>query len=282
MTRILKRLVNNMTTLTNERLEDIASFAVSSELISMANELLSLRAQLAELEKQEPVAWIVGSEEIDEFKRGREVTVMRDGDEEELEKIALYAAPALPAASQPYTVPDERVAYESFIAKRLGGSIDTRRAKNGDPEKPDYMAWDMAVGWIAWQGRAAMLRPGQFRDATKMVQLSGNSEQVNHSVDATDMVNSSVIPKGCKLALSEAVAAIYFNDSSGYLSALFSVVKALSPEIMELFLNNEKAAFDATRLASAPQHGNSQSSISSSNSTGCGVNACNQSSKGDA
>ncbi|WP_205625199.1 hypothetical protein [Pectobacterium brasiliense] len=149
-----------MTTLTNERLEDIASFAVSSELISMANELLSLRAQLAELEKQEPVAWIVGSEEIDEFKRGREVTVMRDGDEEELEKIALYAAPALPAASQPYTVPDERVAYESFIAKRLGGSIDTRRAKNGDPEKPDYMAWDMAVGWIAWQGRAAMLRPG--------------------------------------------------------------------------------------------------------------------------
>ncbi|AFR03261.1 hypothetical protein [Pectobacterium carotovorum] len=60
---------------------------------------------------------------------------------------------------QAYTVPDERAAYEAFIAKRLGDSIDTQRAKNGDPEKPDYMAWDMTVGWIAWQGRAAMPQP---------------------------------------------------------------------------------------------------------------------------
>lgn len=44
-----------MNTLTNERLEDIASSAVSYERISMANELLSLRAQLAELRGQEPV-----------------------------------------------------------------------------------------------------------------------------------------------------------------------------------------------------------------------------------
>ncbi|WP_233979614.1 hypothetical protein [Pectobacterium versatile] len=61
---------------------------------------------------------------------------------------------------QPYTVPDERAAYETFIAKRLGDSIDTQRARNGDPEKPDYMAWDMTVGWISWQGRAAMLQSG--------------------------------------------------------------------------------------------------------------------------
>ncbi|MEI7261305.1 hypothetical protein [Pectobacterium carotovorum] len=66
---------------------------------------------------------------------------------------------AAPVASQPYTVPDERAAYEAFIAKRLGDSINTQRAKNGDPEKPDYMAWDMTVGWIAWQGRAAMPQP---------------------------------------------------------------------------------------------------------------------------
>lgn len=62
--------------------------------------------------------------------------------------------------SQPCAVPDERAAYETFIAKRLGDSIDTQRARNGDPEKPDYMAWDMTVGWIAWQGRAAMLQSG--------------------------------------------------------------------------------------------------------------------------
>ncbi|WP_419721171.1 hypothetical protein [Pectobacterium versatile] len=87
--------------------------------------------------------------------------------------------PVQPAASQPYTVPDERAAYETFIAKRLGDSIDTQRARNGDPEKPDYMAWDMTVGWIAWQGRAAMLQ--------------------HHSGDAANKVNHPVIPDGWAL-----------------------------------------------------------------------------------
>lgn len=99
-------------------------------------------------------------------------------------KIGLNAAlcninMAQPAASQPYTVPDERAAYETFIAKRLGDSIDTQRARNGDPEKPDYMAWDMTVGWIAWQGRAAMLQ--------------------HHSGDAANKVNHPVIPDGWAL-----------------------------------------------------------------------------------
>lgn len=66
---------------------------------ALVNRCAALEVQLAELRGQEPVAWIVGSEEIDEFKRGREVTVMRDGDEEELEKIALYIRPVPPAAS---------------------------------------------------------------------------------------------------------------------------------------------------------------------------------------
>ncbi len=60
----------------------------------------------------------------------------------------LYTAPPAPA------VPDERSAFESFIAERFGGLVDLRRAKNGDNE---YMAWDMAVAWIVWQRRAAML-----------------------------------------------------------------------------------------------------------------------------
>lgn len=45
-------------------------------------------------------------------------------------------------------------------------------------------------------------------------------------------------------ALCEAVNAIYFNDSSDYLSALWSVVRALSPETADLFARDERAAFE--------------------------------------
>lgn len=55
-------------------------------------------------------------------------------------------------------VSDERAAYELFMEKRFGESVDCRRAKNGDRE---YMAWDMALGWIIWCHRAAMLQGGQ-------------------------------------------------------------------------------------------------------------------------
>ncbi|EEX6114916.1 hypothetical protein DY289_005246, partial [Escherichia coli] len=51
------------------------------------------------------------------------------------------------------SVSDERAAYELFMEKRFGESVDRRRAKNGDRE---YMAWDMALGWIIWCHRAAM------------------------------------------------------------------------------------------------------------------------------
>ncbi|HAI4625850.1 TPA: DUF551 domain-containing protein [Escherichia coli] len=58
-------------------------------------------------------------------------------------------------------VSDERAAYELFMEKRFGESVDRRRAKNGDSE---YMAWDMALGWIIWCHRAAMLQAGNFRE----------------------------------------------------------------------------------------------------------------------
>lgn len=60
----------------------------------------------------------------------------------------LFIAPLSPAE------PDERHAFESFVAQQFGEAVDRRRAKNGDNE---YMAWDMAVAWIVWQRRAAML-----------------------------------------------------------------------------------------------------------------------------
>ena len=64
----------------------------------------------------------------------------------ELARIALASLEA---------VSDERAAYELFMEKRFGESVDRRRAKNGDSE---YMAWDMALGWIIWCHRATMLQ----------------------------------------------------------------------------------------------------------------------------
>ncbi|ENG3563633.1 DUF551 domain-containing protein [Escherichia coli] len=71
---------------------------------------------------------------------------------EEAEELARIALASLEAVS------DERAAYELFMEKRFGESVDRRRAKNGDSE---YMAWDMALGWIIWCHRAAMLQGGQ-------------------------------------------------------------------------------------------------------------------------
>lgn len=70
----------------------------------------------------------------------------------------LYAAPPSPVA-----VPDERKAFEEFMEKRFKDSIDRRQVKNGDGE---YMAWDMIVAWIVWQGRAAMLKAGPVTATT--------------------------------------------------------------------------------------------------------------------
>ncbi|ELM0273662.1 DUF551 domain-containing protein [Escherichia coli] len=74
---------------------------------------------------------------------------------EEAEELARIALASLEALS------DERAAYELFMEKRFGEYVDRRRAKNGDSE---YMAWDMALGWIIWCHRAAMLQAGNFRE----------------------------------------------------------------------------------------------------------------------
>ncbi|HFO2343441.1 TPA: DUF551 domain-containing protein, partial [Escherichia coli] len=74
---------------------------------------------------------------------------------EEAEELARIALASLAAVS------DERAAYELFMEKRFGESVDRCRAKNGDR---DYMVWDMALGWIIWCHRAAMLQAGNFRE----------------------------------------------------------------------------------------------------------------------
>ncbi|EOY6321705.1 DUF551 domain-containing protein [Escherichia coli] len=84
-------------------------------------------------------------------KEGEDCKVVLEMVERELE-LARIALASLAAVS------DERAAYELFMEKRFGESVDRRRAKNGDRE---YMAWDMALGWIIWCHRAAMLQGGQ-------------------------------------------------------------------------------------------------------------------------
>ncbi len=50
--------------------------------------------------------------------------------------------------------PDERAAYELFMEKRFGKTVDRRRAKNGDNE---YMAWDMALAGSSGNNALAWL-----------------------------------------------------------------------------------------------------------------------------
>ncbi|MEI7246659.1 hypothetical protein WCT80_09650 [Pectobacterium carotovorum] len=191
-----------------------------------AQGLLVAEAQLAELRGQEPVAWIVGSEEIDEFKRGREVTVMRDGDEEELEKIALYIRPA-PQAVSPgpvgiggVTAEHQRViemllkvcgaAFEladdtceceldgeqcitapSDSFAKLSDALDEieNTLPTEDADRPDvFLAW-------AAMPRAAL---------KSLFQLSGNSEQVKEYPDKlpcdVHLVPGLKIGKGCPVS----------------------------------------------------------------------------------
>lgn len=60
-------------------------------------------------------------------------------------------------------------------------------------------------------------------------------------------------------ALREAVNAIYFTDSSDYFSALWSIVRFLSPETADLLAKDERAAFERVNAnlqhAAAPEPG---------------------------
>lgn len=94
---------------------------------------------------------------------------------------------------------------------------------------------------------------GELEDEPDILEYDADAHS-GYVTPAQDL-NSPVIPDGSKEALSEAVAAIYFTDSTDYLPALYSVVKALSPEVFAQLLSNEKAAFDATRLPAAPAGG---------------------------
>lgn len=129
--------------------------------LSAANERLAAYDRAA----KEPVATITVEDGMLRYEKYK-CSHLPDGEHQ------LFTAPPLPVVpdaidaamlqlsgnSEQLPPDSERGAYEAFMAARLGDTIDTRRAKNGDQENPDYMAWDMTVGWLAWQGRARCCR----------------------------------------------------------------------------------------------------------------------------
>ncbi|HAU9444981.1 TPA: DUF551 domain-containing protein [Escherichia coli] len=119
-------------------------------------------------ERLQWLANISGRDDIDDIDGG------------EIRELALIALASLEAVS------DERAAYELFMEKRFGESVDRRRAKNGDSE---YMAWDMALGWIIWCHRAAMLQAGNFRE-------NKDSSTNNFRETSETSTNSPVTPDG--------------------------------------------------------------------------------------
>ncbi|HAV8138563.1 TPA: DUF551 domain-containing protein [Escherichia coli] len=159
-----------MTTITRESAE-IKSFITgflsdSAHDNQSSNSLLAnvFRIALASLEA-EPVAyqyrqWDAEYDEWGEWEDCGEYAFERFVEEEKCQGAGvqtrkLYATPPM------LVVPNERAAYELFMEKHFGDSVDRRRAKNGGSE---YMAWDMAIGWIIWCHRAAMFQAGNFRE----------------------------------------------------------------------------------------------------------------------
>ncbi|HEN3445865.1 TPA: DUF551 domain-containing protein [Yersinia enterocolitica] len=79
---------------TVERLEELANSPNGENKVFISEAAALARIALA-AKRAEPVAWVVGDEEIADFKNGREVCVMRDCDDEQLDYLPLYTTPQL-------------------------------------------------------------------------------------------------------------------------------------------------------------------------------------------
>ncbi|EKN4095924.1 DUF551 domain-containing protein [Yersinia enterocolitica] len=75
--------------------QEIHNTPTSDEFPVSPRLLLSLARIALAAKRAEPVAWVVGDEEITDFKNGREVCVMRDCDDEQLDYLPLYTTPQL-------------------------------------------------------------------------------------------------------------------------------------------------------------------------------------------
>lgn len=121
-----------MTKLTTERLEQ---YAHDKHMCNINDEIREMAQKLLEYEQaaKNPVAWVVGDEEIAEFKNGREVCVMRDCDDEQLDYLPLYAAPVLPKQPELIGMKVSIDTGSDNIGHRLFGEIVGTSDSNGVP-----------------------------------------------------------------------------------------------------------------------------------------------------
>ncbi|EFC5160160.1 DUF551 domain-containing protein [Escherichia coli] len=217
-----------MTTITKERAE-IKSF-INGFLSDRAHDNQSSNSLLANVFRialaslvAEPVAyqyrqWDAEYDEWGEWEDCGEYAFERFVEEEKCQGAGvqtrkLYATPPM------LVVPDERAAYELFMEKHFGDSVDRRRAKNGDSE---YMAWDMAIGWIIWCHRAAMFQAGNFREnknsstsspATKDGWISC-SERMPEETGDIIVVSDGIVMSGISYSRRDGfyIAALEYDD----------------------------------------------------------------------
>ena len=92
-----------------DKLEELYAVTarIQAESVEIIAERDALQAKLAEMEKQEPVAYVMGEETIADFKSGYEFFAVRDAEhEEKMESIPLFTRPA-PAVSLAELLPPE-------------------------------------------------------------------------------------------------------------------------------------------------------------------------------
>ncbi|MCG3463085.1 hypothetical protein L7G72_14785 [Xenorhabdus bovienii] len=85
----------------NKRMENEIGLTKALEIIraempdieAMRKSWIASKEKLAEYENMEPVAWVMGDEEVDDFNRGYEVQVMRDCSDSTFDCIPLYRHP---------------------------------------------------------------------------------------------------------------------------------------------------------------------------------------------
>lgn len=242
-----------MNTLTNERLNELSTMRgedggileeAIKETAEMEREILSLRAQLAELRGQNvtnAIRAFVTDEDIKALNRFAECCDDPESGGHDLEQeqvmrlekigalqrhgrisyitdfgdlvISLNARPVPPAASQPYTVPDAVTPEDVRWMLSQSDHDDGAKCRIEHSEEIGAKMWNAC--------RAAMLQP-------------------NHSGDVADKVNSPVIPDG------------WVKGKFAYDTLFNAIGKAVN--IQGEALSISVKAFEDSMLAAAPQH----------------------------
>jgi hypothetical protein len=136
---------------------------------------------------------------------------------------------ALPAARKVLALPaDQRGPLEALM-RELRAEANTLAEESWRRRKSP-----MAVYW-----RAVSTYARHIAHALSKGQSSSERPSQIESPAASESLSPAA-----REALAAAAKAIYFNDSSDYERALWTVVRSLAPELRQVLENNPRAAFD--------------------------------------